>query len=82
MVYETASGLKLWPEGESSRTIKVGYEAVVGKERALKQVSFATSYCIVRCFHECSKQKFKISGERKDLELDETTNFNKGGVTW
>lgn len=63
ILFETATGLKLWPESEMGKNIKVGFEAERNRELAVDRLVSAAAHCITRYFYNCPKYKFKIFDE-------------------
>lgn len=63
ILFETASGAKLWPEYTEGKSIRVGFEAEKEQEAAVDRLVSACAYCITRYFYNCPKYKFKIFDE-------------------
>jgi hypothetical protein len=67
-----AGGEKMWPEDAESKSIKVGFEAERGQETADKRLASACAHCITRYFYNCTKNKFKIFDEARDIGWETT----------
>jgi len=68
VLFETASGEKLWPESAENKSIKVSFETgEQGQEAAVKRLVNACAHCISRYFYNCPMYKFKISDEKRDI---------------
>jgi hypothetical protein len=67
-----AGGEKMWPEYAESKSIKVGFEAERGRETADKRLASACAHCITRYFYNCTKDKFKIFDEERDIGWETT----------
>lgn len=62
---DVATGEKIWPESAKSKSIKVGFDVESGgQEIAVKRLTAASAYCLVRYFYDCPKNEFKIADER------------------
>ena len=65
VLFETATGEKLWPESEKSKSVKVGFEVEEGgREVSVRRLVSACAYCTVRYFYDCPEDKFKIADDR------------------
>lgn len=65
ILFDTATGEKLWPKSAKSKSIKVGFEVEsYGREVAVKRLMDACAHCTVRHFYNCPKDKFKIFDDR------------------
>jgi len=62
---DVATGEKIWPESAKSKSVKVGFEVETrGREIAVRRLTAASAYCLVRYFYDCPKNEFKIADER------------------
>lgn len=67
-LFETATGERLWPESEKSRSIKVGFEIEPhGREAATARLTRALAHCLVRYLYNCPKNRFKNSDDRSSV---------------
>lgn len=65
---EVETDKKLWPEKDSSRVVRVGFEVEVrGAEIALSRLANSMAYCVTRYFYDCPKDKFKIADDRSGV---------------
>jgi hypothetical protein len=65
VLLETAPMVKLWPESERAKFIKVGFDVESGgKEAAVVRLANALAYGIVRHLYNCPKDKFKFADDR------------------
>ncbi len=65
VLFETATGKKLWPESEESKSVKVGFEIEQrGQGIAIKRLAAAVAHCTVRHLYNCPKNNFKIPEDR------------------
>jgi len=72
VLFETATGGKLWPESAEGKSIKVGFEVgEKGREAAVSRLVTACAYCTTRYFYNCPKYKFKIFDERREPGWEE-----------
>jgi hypothetical protein len=63
ILFETATGLKLWPESEMGKSIKVSFEAERNRDLSVNRLVTAAAHCITRYLYNCPKYKFKIFDE-------------------
>lgn len=69
LLLDVPTGLKLWPDSEDAREVKVAFEAEGGGIQALaEKLAKTAAYCIVRYFYNCPSNDFKIWGEQPRLE--------------
>jgi hypothetical protein len=64
---------KVWPTGEKSsgREITVNIEAEKGTVKsAVEKLSDAAAFCITRYFYNCKTDRFHISEEKRNIELE------------
>ncbi len=67
IVIDTEAGVKLWPDSEESRKIRVGFEVEnKGFEAAVSRLANAAAHCIVRYFYDCKKVRFTIKDDKSD----------------
>jgi hypothetical protein len=71
VLFETATGVKLWPESTAGKSIRVGFEAEKDREAAVDRLVNACAHCITRYFYNCTKDKFKIFDEEGNLGWEE-----------
>jgi hypothetical protein len=72
VLFETATGEKLWPESAESKSIRVGFEVEQqGQEAAVGRLVAACAYCTTRYLYNCPKDKFKISDDRSHISWEE-----------
>jgi hypothetical protein len=72
VLIDTASGQRLWPVSEASRTIHVGFDlGAPNKDRAITQLAASAAHCTVRYFYDCPKARFKIADDRSALGWNE-----------
>jgi len=65
---DVATGEKIWPEFARSKIIKVGFDVERrGQEIAVKRLTAASAYCLVRYFYDCPKNEFKIADDRSGI---------------
>jgi hypothetical protein len=65
VLFDAATGEKLWPETEESKSIKVGFEVGSGdKELAVVRLSSGCAFCTVRYLYNCPKGRFRIADDR------------------
>lgn len=68
ILFDTATGEKLWPKSARSKSIKAGFEVEsYGQEVAVKRLMNACAHCTVRHFYNCPKDKFKIFDDRSGV---------------
>ncbi len=66
---DTASGKKLWPKSDDSKSISVGFDIEErGREIAVIRLAGACAYCTVRYLYDCPRNKFEISEDRSDVD--------------
>jgi hypothetical protein len=63
ILFETATGVKLWPESAMGKSIRVSFEAERNRDAAVDRLVNACAHCITRFFYNCPKYKFKIFDE-------------------
>jgi hypothetical protein len=63
ILFETATGVKLWPESTMGKSIRVSFEAERNRELAAQRLVSAAAHCITRFLYNCPKYKFKIFDE-------------------
>lgn len=64
-LFDTATGLKVWPSEERGKSVKVGFETgEKGLEGAVDRLANGCAYCTTRYFYDCPRYKFKIFDER------------------
>ncbi|MHC4187220.1 MAG: hypothetical protein ACYSRQ_03415 [Planctomycetota bacterium] len=69
-VIDTSTGVNLWPEQSSGRSISVGFEMEEkGLKAAVSRLSGSTSHCIVRYLYNCKVAYFKIRDDKSDPDL-------------
>jgi len=69
VLFDTASGEKLWPEAAESKSIKVGFEVEPrGRKVAVKRLAAACAYCTTRYLYDCPRDKFKIFDDRSNVD--------------
>jgi len=65
ILFDVATGEKLWPLSEEGKSIKVGFEVESGgQETAVYRLVSACAYCNVRYLYNCPKKEFKIADDR------------------
>lgn len=65
VLLETATAAKLWPESESGKSVKVGFDIEPGgREAAVARLAGASAYGVVRYLYNCGRNKFKFSDDR------------------
>jgi hypothetical protein len=76
------NGITLWPtksndsndlesvqNKESCRDTTVGIDAEKGTVKtSVERLSMATAHCVIRCFYDCEKPKFRIPEEQKKYD--------------
>ncbi|MCJ7692964.1 MAG: hypothetical protein MUO22_06060 [Sedimentisphaerales bacterium] len=68
VLLESSTGKKLWPQAESSKSVRVGFEFEGrGREVAVTRLAAAAGHCIVRYFYDCSKKKFRIADDKTHI---------------
>ncbi len=68
VIFDTATGKKVWPQVQASKSVKVGFEVEQrGQEIAIKRLMGASAYCTVRYFYNCVVNKFKIGDDRTHI---------------
>ena len=68
VLFDTATGEKLWPESAKSKGIKVGFEVEEhGREVAIARLTSACAYCTTRYLYDCPKNKFKIAEDKSGI---------------
>ncbi len=68
VIFDTASGKKVWPQVKSSKSVRVGFEVEQrGQEIAIKRLMGSSAYCTVRYFYNCVVDKFKIGDDRTHI---------------
>ena len=68
VLFDTASGKKVWPQVKSSKSVRVGFEVEQrGQEIAIKRLMGSSAYCTVRYFYNCAVSKFKIGDDRTHI---------------
>jgi hypothetical protein len=71
ILFETATGTKIWPESTMGKSVRVGFEAERNRELAVERLVSACAYCITRYFYNCPKYKFKIFDEGIQADWEE-----------
>jgi hypothetical protein len=71
ILFETATGAKLWPESAMGKSIKVSFEAERNRELAAQRLVSAAAHCITRFLYNCPKYKFKIFDEGVETGWEE-----------
>ena len=72
VLLETLTGKKLWPQAESSRSVRVGFEFEGGGQKiAVTRLAVAAGHCIVRYFYDCPKKKFRIADDKTHISWDD-----------
>jgi hypothetical protein len=70
VLFETATGAKLWPESAVGKNIKVGFEAEKDRDASVNRLVNSCAYCTARYFYDCPKYKFKIFDEVNKVGWD------------
>jgi hypothetical protein len=71
VLFETATGEKLWPKFAQSRSIKVGFDVESrGQDVAIARLIAACAYCTTRYLYDCPKEKFKIIEDRNRVDWE------------
>lgn len=71
VLYDVASAKKLWPSEDKSKVVKVGLDAESrGSEVVNGRLVKASSHCIVRYLYNCPKDRFKIAGDRSEVDWE------------
>ncbi|MHC4122186.1 MAG: hypothetical protein ACYSSI_01325 [Planctomycetota bacterium] len=66
-VIDTATGTRLWPEGERGKTIRVRFEMEgKGRQIAVNKLIAACAHCTTRYLYNCKKTNFKIFEDKSD----------------
>jgi hypothetical protein len=69
ILIDVESAKKLWPQEETARLIKVGFDFEVrGQELAINRLASAAAYCITKYLYDCRKDKFKIADDRSGAQ--------------
>jgi len=69
LLVETREGRQLWPTGEASKIIKVGFDIEDrGEDIAVKGLAMAFAYCTVRYLYDCPEDEFKIFEDRSGIQ--------------
>ncbi|MHC4130906.1 MAG: hypothetical protein ACYSSP_04775 [Planctomycetota bacterium] len=69
-IVDTSTGVNLWPEQSSGRSISVGFEMEEkGLKAAISRLSVSTAHCIVRYLYDCKVAYFKIRDDKSDPDL-------------
>jgi hypothetical protein len=69
-VIDSSTGVNLWPEQSSGRSISVGFEMEEkGLKAAISRLSVSTAHCIVRYLYDCKVAYFKIKDDKSDPNL-------------
>jgi len=71
VLFETATGGKLWPESAKGKSIRVGFEAEQEQEAAVDRLVDACTHCTTRYFYNCPKDKFKVFDDRSNVGWEE-----------
>jgi hypothetical protein len=72
VLLDTTSDKKLWPQAESSKSIRVGFEFEGGRrEAAVTRLAAALGHCTARYFYDCPKKKFKIADDRTHISWED-----------
>ena len=72
VLLETSTGKKLWPQAESSKSVRVGFEFEGGGQKvAVTRLAVAAGHCIVRYFYDCLKKKFRIADDKTHISWDD-----------
>jgi len=72
VLLETSTGKKLWPQAESSKSVRVGFEFEGGGQKvAVTRLAVAAGHCIVRYFYDCPKKKFGIADDKTHISWDD-----------
>jgi hypothetical protein len=72
VLLDTPAEKKLWPQAESSKSVRVGFEFEGGgREAAVTRLAAAVGHCIVRYFYDCSKKKFRIADDRTHINWED-----------
>ncbi len=65
VLIDVSGGMKVWPESEKSKRIRVGFELEErGQEIAVTRLVAASAYCIARYLYNCPVDEFKIADDR------------------
>ena len=71
-LFETATGMKLWPKLERSKSIKVGFEVErYGREAGASRLVADTAHAVTRHLYNCPKNKFKFFDDRNVVGWEE-----------
>ena len=72
ILFNSVTGVQLWPAGEKGKIIKVGFEIEQGgRDIATSRLASAAAYCTVRFFYNCPKDEFKIADDRSGVGFNE-----------
>jgi len=64
VLIDVSGGMKVWPESEKSKRIRVGFEAEERKQQiAVNRLTAASAYCIARYLYNCPVDEFKIADD-------------------
>jgi len=71
VLLDTPAEKKLWPQAESSKSVRVGFEFEGGGQKvAVTRLAVAAGHCIVRYFYDCPKKKFRIADDKTHISWD------------
>ncbi|MCX5635558.1 MAG: hypothetical protein NTW55_06960 [Planctomycetota bacterium] len=72
ILFDSVTGVQLWPAGGNGKIIKVGFEIEQGgRDIATSRLAAAAAYCTVRYFYNCPKDQFKIADDRSGAGFNE-----------
>jgi hypothetical protein len=71
ILFEMATGAKLWPESAVGKNIKVGFEAEKDRDASVHRLVSACVHCTTRYFYNCPRYKFKIFDEVNKVGWEE-----------
>jgi len=64
-LFDTATGVKLWPKLAASKSVTVGFEVESGgREIAVARLAMACAHCTIRYLYNCPKKRFGIIEDR------------------
>ncbi len=72
MLVDCATGKRLWPQADRTRTVKVGFEVQKrGPTAAAVHLAAAAAHCTLRYLYDCPKTRFKIAEDRTGVAWTE-----------
>jgi hypothetical protein len=71
VLFDTATGEKLWPKLEKSKSVKVGFDIEsAGRKIADARLVAACAHCTVRYLYNCPMHEFRIAEDRSRISWE------------